>query len=101
MMRNSRLRFICRPVHIRVEQTDTPFTHAAAKGQVLKMPIAHSDGNYTCDETTLAALEKNRQIIFRYTMPDGSPDGSDDTAGNPHRSPTNPSGSCHCRRNLA
>ncbi len=72
MMRNSGLRFICRHVHIRVEQTDTPFTNAAAHGQVLKIPIAHSDGNYTGDETTLADLEKNRQVIFRYTMPDGA-----------------------------
>ncbi len=65
MMRNSGLRFICRHVHIRVEQTDTPFTNAAQKGQILKIPIAHSDGNYTCDESTLADLEKNRQVIFR------------------------------------
>jgi len=97
MMRNSGLRFICRPVHIRVEQTDTPFTHAAAKGQVLKMPIAHSDGNYTCDETTLAALEKNRQIIFRYT----TADGSDDTAGNPNGSIANVAGICNRERNVA
>src|SRR5437667_10515775 len=54
MMRNSGLRFICRHVHIRVEQTDTPFTNAARKGQILKIPIAHSDGNYTADESTLA-----------------------------------------------
>src|SRR5256714_11549051 len=47
MMRNSGLRFIFPPVHIRGEQTDTPFTHAAATGQVLKMPLAHSDGKYT------------------------------------------------------
>src|SRR5882672_11808067 len=59
MMRNSGLRFICRHVHIRVEQTDTPFTNAARKGQVLKVPIAHSDGNYTADEATLAELEKD------------------------------------------
>jgi len=76
MMRNSGLRFICRHVHIRVEQTDTPFTNAAQQGDVLKIPIAHSDGNYTCDEATLADLEKNRQVIFRYTMPVGNPNGS-------------------------
>ena len=80
MMRNSGLRFICRHVHIRVEQTDTPFTNAAQKGQILKIPIAHSDGSYTCDEATLAGLEENRQVIFRYT----TPDGSDDNAGNPN-----------------
>src|SRR5882762_8820870 len=62
MMRNSGLRFICRHVYIRVEQTDTPFTNGASKGQILKIPIAHSDGNYNCDEATLAELEKNRQV---------------------------------------
>src|SRR5436189_225387 len=60
MMRNSGLRFICRHVHIRVEQTDTPFTNAARKGQILKAPIAHSDGCYTADESDIAELEKNR-----------------------------------------
>jgi phosphoribosylformylglycinamidine synthase len=97
MMRNSGLRFICRHVHIRVEQTDTPFTSAAEKGQILKIPIAHSDGNYTCDPATLAALEKNRQVIFRYT----SPDGHDDAAGNPNGSSANIAGICNSERNVA
>jgi phosphoribosylformylglycinamidine synthase len=97
MMRNSGLRFICRHVHIRVEQTDTPFTNAATKGQILKMPIAHSDGNYTCDEATLAELEKNRQVIFRYT----TPDGADDAAGNPNGSMANIAGICNGARNVA
>src|SRR5437016_12242616 len=57
MMRNSGLRFICRHVYIRVEQTDTPFTNAAQKGQILKIPIAHSDRNWNVDDSTLAALE--------------------------------------------
>ena len=88
MMRNSGLRFICRHVHIRVEQTDTPFTNAAQRGQILKIPIAHSDGNFTCDEATLAELEKNRQVIFRYTTPDGvgrsaAAQKEADDAGNP------------------
>ena len=69
MMRNSGLRYICRHVHIRVEQTDTPFTNAAQKGQILRIPIAHFDGNYNCDEATLAALvheEQNRHLdLFR------------------------------------
>jgi phosphoribosylformylglycinamidine synthase subunit PurQ / glutaminase len=97
MMRNSGLRFICRPVYIRVEQTDTPFTNAATKGQILKMPIAHSDGNYTCDEATLAQLEKNRQVIFRYT----TSDGTDDAAGNPNGSMNNIAGICNRERNVA
>jgi phosphoribosylformylglycinamidine synthase I len=97
MMRNSGLRYICRHVHIRVEQMDTPFTNAATKGQILKVPIAHNDGNYTCDEVALAALEKNRQVIFRYT----TPDGSDDTAGNPNGSMNNIAGICNLERNVA
>ena len=97
MMRNSGLRFICRHVHIRVEQTDTPFTNAAKKGQILKIPIAHSDGNYNCDETTLANLEKNRQVVFRYT----TPDGADDAAGNPNGSMNNIAGICSRERNVA
>ena len=96
MMRNSGLRYICRHVHIRVEQTDTPFTSAAQAGQILKIPIAHNDGNYTCDEATLAELEKNRQVIFRYT----TPDGSDDSAGNPNGAVHNIAGVCNRERNV-
>src|SRR4030088_1581455 len=91
MMRNSGLRFICRHVHIRVEQTDTPFTNAATQGQILKMPIAHSDGNYNCDEATMAELEGHGQVLFRYT----TPDGSDDSAGNLNGSAHNIAGICH------
>jgi phosphoribosylformylglycinamidine synthase I len=97
MMRNSGLRYICRHVYIRVEQANTPFTSAAQKGQVLKMPIAHNDGNYTCDDATLAELEKNRQVVFRYTLPDGS----DDAAGNPNGSMANIAGICNPERNVA
>ncbi len=97
MMRNSGLRFICRHVYIRVEQTDTPFTNAAQQGQILKIPIAHFDGNYTCDEGTLTELEKNRRIIFRYT----TPDGTDDAAGNPNGSMANIAGICNRERNVA
>jgi phosphoribosylformylglycinamidine synthase len=97
MMRNSGLRFICRHVYVRVEQTDTPFTNAAREAQILKMPIAHSDGNYTCDDATYAELEKNRQVIFRYT----TPDGSNDDAGNPNGSMHNIAGICNRERNVA
>jgi len=96
MMRNSGLRYICRHLHIRVEQTDTPFTNAAQRGQILKIPIAHNDGNYTCDEATLADLEKNRQVVFRYT----TAEGSDDAAGNPNGSMNNIAGICNRERNV-
>jgi phosphoribosylformylglycinamidine synthase subunit PurQ / glutaminase len=97
MMRNSGLRFICRHVYIRVEQTDTPFTNVVSKGQILKIPIAHSDGNYTVDDATLVELEKNRQVIFRYT----TPDGSNDDAGNPNGATHNIAGVCNRERNVA
>ena len=97
MMRNVGLRYICRHVHVRVEDTNTPFTHAARKGQILKIPIAHNEGNYTCDPQTLADLQKNAQIVFRYT----TPDGSDDAAGNPNGSMDNIAGICNRERNVA
>jgi phosphoribosylformylglycinamidine synthase I len=97
MMRNSGLRYICRHVFIRVEQTDTPFTNAALRGQVLKIPIAHNDGNYNAHEATLADLEENRQILFRYT----TPDGANDAVGNPNGSLHNIAGICNRERNVA
>ena len=105
MMRNSGLRFICRHVYICVEQTDTPFTNAAHQGQILKIPIAHSDGNYTCNESTLAELEKSHQVIFRYTLPSATaerstPDGTNDEAGNPNGSMNNIAGICNRERNV-
>jgi phosphoribosylformylglycinamidine synthase I len=97
MMRNAGLRFICKHVHIRVEDTNSPFTGAAQKGQILTIPIAHSDGNYTCDETTLKDLERNHQILFRYT----TPGGKDDATGNPNGSIANIAGICNRARNVA
>jgi len=97
MMRNSGLRYICRHVHIRVEQTDTPFTSAAKQGQILKIPIAHNEGNYNLEEAALLELERNRQIMFRYT----TPDGTDDAAGNPNGAVHNIAGVCNRERNVA
>jgi phosphoribosylformylglycinamidine synthase subunit PurQ / glutaminase len=96
MMRNSGLRYICRHVHIRVEQTGTPFTNAAKPGQILKIPIAHNEGNYNLDEAALLELERNHQVMFRYT----TPDGSDDAAGNPNGSMANIAGVCNRERNV-
>jgi phosphoribosylformylglycinamidine synthase subunit PurQ / glutaminase len=97
MMRNVGLRYICRHVYFRVEQTDTAFTCAAAEGQIIKAPIAHSDGRYTADESTIGELEKNCQVLFRYT----TPDGTDDNAGNPNGSMHNIAGICNRERNVA
>ena len=96
LTRNAGLRFICRQVHIRVETTDTPFTVEAKSGRVLKMPIAHAEGNYFCDEATLAELERNRQIVFRYT----TPEGREDAAANPNGSLANIAGVSNRERNV-
>ena len=97
VMRNSGLRYICRHVNIRVEETDTCFTSAARPAQILRIPIAHNDGNYTLDETALEGLERNRQVLFRYT----TTDGKDDAAGNPNGSLHNIAGVCNRERNVA
>ena len=68
---NRHLKFICEHVYLRVEQTDTPFTRNADVGQVLRIPIAHGEGNYYAAPETIRVLEANRQIIFRYTAPTG------------------------------
>ena len=96
LTRNAGLRFVCRQVHIRIETTDTPFTVEAKSGQVLKMPIAHAEGNYFCDEATLAELERNRQIVFRYV----TSEGREDAPANPNGSLANIAGICNRERNV-
>jgi len=71
-VRNTSLKFICRDVHIRVENARTPFTCRTSDGQVLRMPIAHADGNFFADEPTLARLEAQGQVVFRYCAPGGT-----------------------------
>ncbi|GAB4214119.1 MAG: phosphoribosylformylglycinamidine synthase subunit PurQ [Synechococcales cyanobacterium] len=66
LMRNRQLQFICAPVSVRVERTDLPWTQGYDPGQVLTLPIAHGEGCYVCDADTLATLEQQRQIVFRY-----------------------------------
>ncbi len=67
MLRNRSLKFRCEHVHIRVDEIDTPFTAACRRGQVLRIPIAHGEGNYFAEPDLVARLEANRQIVFRYT----------------------------------
>ena len=73
LIRNRGLKFICREVRLRVETTDSPFTSAGRKGQILRLPIAHGEGCYFADERTLDELEAEDRIAFRY---DGNPNGS-------------------------
>ncbi len=74
MLHNDHLQFRCAIVPVRVERTDTTFTSKYAPGQVLRLPIAHGEGNYYADDETLEALERNRQVVFRYAgeNPNGS-----------------------------
>src|SRR5580765_2214159 len=88
MLRNRSLHFICKDVSVKVENAATAFTGACQSGQVLKIPIAHADGNYYTNPVTLAALQANAQIVLRYCTPDGkvtpeaNPNGSlDNIAG--------------------
>ena len=96
MVRNDRIKFVSRLVPVRVEQTDTPFTVACASKQVLHMPVAHGEGNYYADPETLAALEANRQVVFRYA--DASGDVS--PASNINGSLNNIAGICNRHRNV-
>jgi phosphoribosylformylglycinamidine synthase len=88
LLRNAGLKYICKQVHLRTETTNSPFTHALRKGEVLKIPIGHMEGNYFCDAATLDALRAEDRIAFRYSTPDGNitpeanPNGSlDNIAG--------------------
>jgi phosphoribosylformylglycinamidine synthase len=82
LMRNATLKFVCRDVHLRVETADTIFAGGYRKGQVVRIPIAHADGNYFADERTLKTIEDCGQIAFRYSdadgriAPDANPNGS-------------------------
>src|SRR5262249_50853466 len=72
LMRNTQLKFICRDVHLRVERSDTPFTRGYNAGQVICVPTAHGEGNYVADAETIARLEGEGRVVFRYTAPDGA-----------------------------
>lgn len=71
LMRNQTLKFICRDVHVRVERNDSPFTSSCSVGDVLRIPIAHMDGNFFADDAMLGRLNNKRQILFRYCSGDG------------------------------
>jgi len=74
LMRNARLKFLSRPVRVRVDATDTPFTRGYDRGEELVLPIAHGDGRYVADAQTAAELEVNGQVVLRYVTenPNGS-----------------------------
>jgi phosphoribosylformylglycinamidine synthase len=74
LMRNARLKFICRDVYLKVERSDSPFTRGYNAGQVVRVPIAHGEGNYVADGETLARLEGEGRVLFRYVAPSGEVD---------------------------
>ena len=71
LMRNSKLKFICREVHLRVERSDSPFTRGYNAGQVIRVPVAHGEGNYIADEETIKRLEGEGRVLYRYVSPAG------------------------------
>jgi phosphoribosylformylglycinamidine synthase subunit PurQ / glutaminase len=96
LMRNVGLKYVCKPVEVRVENVDTPFTNACAKAEVLTIPIGHMEGNYFCDPTTLEELRRGNRIVFRYS----SPGGEITAAANPNGSLDNIAGICSPEGNV-
>jgi len=90
LMRNVGLKYVCKPVNVRVENPETPFTNACAKGDVLTIPIGHMEGNYFCDAATHEGLVRENRIVFRYC----SPAGEITSAANPNGSLDNIAGIC-------
>jgi phosphoribosylformylglycinamidine synthase I len=74
LLRNASVKFLCRDVHLRVERSDTPFTRGYNAGQVIRVPVAHGEGNFFAGEGTIGRLEAEGRILFRYTDPDGKLD---------------------------
>jgi len=81
LMRNARLKFICKDVHLRVERSDTPFTRGYNAGQVIRVPVAHGEGNYEADDATVKRLEGEGRVLYRYCAPDGSLDDASNING--------------------
>jgi len=96
MLRNESLKFICKDVYVRVESEKTPFTRCCNTGQVLKLPIAHAEGNYFADADTLATLNAENQVILRYC----DKDGKATPESNPNGSCENIAGICNRERNV-
>jgi phosphoribosylformylglycinamidine synthase I len=96
MLRNQSLKFQCEHVHVKVEQTDTPFTLNCHPGQVLRIPIAHGEGNYYAEPDVLQRIERNRQVVFRYTTASGEVTA----ASNVNGSLNNIAGLCNEARNV-
>jgi phosphoribosylformylglycinamidine synthase I len=96
LMRNASLKFVCRDVLLKVERTDTLFTRRFEPGAVVRIPIAHGDGNYFADEATLNALESEGRIVFRYVDAAGNATAD----ANPNGAQRNIAGICDAGRRV-
>jgi len=96
LLRNQGLKYICKQVYLRTETTNTPFTNKMTKGQVVKIPIGHMEGNYFCDEGTLHSLESEARVVFRYS----TPEGETSSVANPNGSISNIAGILNEGRNV-
>ena len=96
LMRNASLKYVCRDVHLKVEQPDTLFTSHYKKGEVIRIPIGHGDGNYFADEATLDELEAEGRVVFRYV----DEAGNATAAANPNGAQRNIAGICDRSRRV-
>jgi phosphoribosylformylglycinamidine synthase subunit PurQ / glutaminase len=96
LLRNAGLKYICKPVKLRVETTDTPYTSTCKQGEVLEIPIGHMEGNYFCDAETLKQLQRDQRIVFRYC----NARGETTAEANPNGSLDNIAGLCNEGRNV-
>ena len=96
LIRNVGLKYVCKPVQVRVENADTPFTNSCSEGQVLTIPIGHMSGNFFCDDQTLAELRRDKRIVFRYC----NREGDISAEANPNGSLENIAGICNSDRNV-
>jgi len=97
LMRNTRLTFVSRPVHLKVEQVNTPFTSGYRPGQIICLPVAHGDGRYVADQKDLADLQATGRVVVRYVSADGSPAVGDE---NPNGSMMDIAGICNPEGNV-
>jgi phosphoribosylformylglycinamidine synthase len=96
LIRNRDLHFVCEHVRVRVENAATPFTSELKRSQILSMPVAHAEGNYVCDDDTLAELQREDRIIFRYC----DTGGRITAEANPNGARDNIAGICNRERNV-
>ncbi|HEU0158770.1 MAG TPA: phosphoribosylformylglycinamidine synthase subunit PurQ [Hyphomicrobiaceae bacterium] len=96
LMRNASLKFVCKDVYLRVEQPDTPFTARYRQGEVIRIPVAHGDGNYFADAATLDALEGEGRVVFRYV----DAGGNRSLEANPNGAQRDIAGICDARRRI-